>query len=310
MICKCGYQNEPDDFYCAQCGRKLGRKKGGKGWIIATVAVLLVAALAVGAWFLFRGNGSEPEPTETTEGGSNGIPEDPNGARPDKNDDQEELHLDGWNEEKTHYYQDGEPLKGQQQIDGGYYCFSEEDGSKLTGWQQIGDDWYYYTAEGPAPGEGWYENDTGWFYLMADGKQQTEDFQDTNRLFDLDEEGYLVSTTYKVLQCEVSKAPIGEEERDVLSLPGTVTGCKQFDFTLTRAPGIDFNTQPFEATVWVCRNDIWVPVESEEVEVRKSEKGDGFTLTFVEPQDISGIYIGLKNNVMANTLLTNFKAVK
>ena len=37
MICRCGYQNEPEDFYCAQCGRKLGRNKGGKGWIIAIV---------------------------------------------------------------------------------------------------------------------------------------------------------------------------------------------------------------------------------------------------------------------------------
>ena len=38
MICICGYQNEPEDFYCAQCGRKLSEKKG-KGWIIAVVVV-------------------------------------------------------------------------------------------------------------------------------------------------------------------------------------------------------------------------------------------------------------------------------
>ena len=82
MICKCGYQNEPDDFYCAQCGRKLGRKKGGKGWIIAIVAVLLVAALVVGAWFLFRDKLVDPEPTETTEGGNVRTPNEPGGVLP------------------------------------------------------------------------------------------------------------------------------------------------------------------------------------------------------------------------------------
>ena len=310
MICKCGYQNEPDDFYCAQCGRKLGRKKGGKGWIIAIVAVLLVAALVVGAWFLFRDKLVDPEPTETTEDGNVGTPNEPGGVRPGEDVDSGETHADGWNEEKTHYYRDGEALKGRQEIDGEYYCFSEEDGRMLTGWQQIGDDWYYYTDEGPAPGEGWYENDNGWFYLEADGRQRTksEEFKDPNRIFELDEEGYLVSTTYLTLQCKAEKVAIGAEERDVLMLPGTITGCKQFDFTMTKVPGIDLNAQSFEADVWVCRNGIW---DSEEgAEVRKSESGSGFTLTFDEPQDISGIYIGLKNKVIAYALLTNFKAVK
>ena len=41
MVCRCGYQNEPDDFYCAQCGRKLS-KRNRKGWIIAIVVVLLL----------------------------------------------------------------------------------------------------------------------------------------------------------------------------------------------------------------------------------------------------------------------------
>ena len=305
MICKCGYQNEPDDFYCAQCGRRLGRKKG-KGWLIAIVAVLLVAALAVGAWFLFRDKLVDPEPTESTGETNEGVPEDPEGVRPSEDEDQEEAQPDGWNEEKTCYYQNGEPLKGQQEIGGEYYCFSEE-GLKLTGWQQIGDDWYYYTADGPAPGEGWYEDDTGWFCLEANGRLRTEDFRDGDRSFDLDEEGYLVSTTYKTLQCEVEKVPIGTEERDALALPGTVTGCKQFDFTMTKAPGIDLNAQALKATIWVCRDGIWGPAEG--AEIFKSESGDGFTLTFAEPVDISGVYIGLENNLLPNTVLTNFIAV-
>ena len=181
MICRCGYQNEPEDFYCAQCGRKLSEKKG-KGWIIAVVVVLLLVAGAVGAWFLFRKDVSDVEPeedtTEITEEKADEEDEDQaedNGDSEDAEDGGDEEALrNGWDEEGIHYYQDGELLTGQQTIDGEYYYFSEETGEKQTGWQNIGDSWYYYTAEGPAPGEGWYEDDKGWFYLEEDGKHHTQ----------------------------------------------------------------------------------------------------------------------------------------
>lgn len=307
MICKCGYQNEPDDFYCAQCGRKLGRKKGGKGWIIAIVAVLLVAALAVGAWFLFRDKPVDPEPTETTGEVNEGVPEDPEGARPDEDDGGEEAHTDGWDGDC--YYLDGEPLKGLQKLGDEYYCFSEEDGRKLTGWQQLGGAWHYFTAEGPAPGEGWYEDDTGWFYLEANGRHRTlsEEFQDKNRIFELDENGYLKSTVYKLLECEASKQPIGDLERDVLLLPGTVTGCKEFRFTVDRAGTLRWNSTGSGYDVWVCKGGIWGPADG--VEIQPDIAENGYILTFEEPQDISGVCIGIKDGVV-NAILTDLKAVK
>ena len=68
MICRCGYQNEPDDIYCAQCGKKLPQgKKGAKGWIIAIVVVLMLAAGAVAAWFLAPWDEIRGEPEEETQ---------------------------------------------------------------------------------------------------------------------------------------------------------------------------------------------------------------------------------------------------
>ena len=307
MICRCGYQNEPEDFYCAQCGRKLGRNKGGKGWIIAIVAVLLVAALAVGAWFLFRDKLADPEPTETTDEFNEGVPEDPEGARPGEDDSEEEPYADGWDGDC--YYLDGVALKGLQKIGDEYYCFSEEDGRKLTGWQQLGDAWHYFTAEGPAPGEGWYEDDNGWFYLEANGKHRTlsEEFQDKNRIFELDENGYLKSTVYKLLECQASKQPIGEFERDVLLLPGAVTGCKEFRFTVDRAGTLRWNSTGSGYDVWVCKDSIWGPVDGVDIQIDGTE--NKYILTFEEPQDISGIYIGIKDGVV-NAMLTDLKAVK
>ena len=109
--------------------------------------VLLLAAGAVAAWFLIPRDKGDVEPgKETTEATDKSDTDDEKGEGQDdeeKNsedaDDGEALR-NGWDEEGTHYYRDGELLKGQQTIDEKYYYFSEETGEKQTGWQNIGDD--------------------------------------------------------------------------------------------------------------------------------------------------------------------------
>lgn len=46
---------------------------------------------------------------------------------------------------KVFYLVDGKPLKGDQQIDGDWYCFAEDDGARLSGWQQLSSGaWRYF----------------------------------------------------------------------------------------------------------------------------------------------------------------------
>ena len=286
MICKCGYQNEPGDFYCAQCGRKLSAKKG-LGWIIAVVVALVLVAGSVAAWFLFsKEPAKEPEDTETVE--DIDADEDPDEEQAHVTEDEiEETILMGWYEEGTYYYQEGELLKGQQVIDGEYYYFSEETGEKQTGWQNIGDSWYYYTAEGPAPGEGWYEDDKGWFYLEKDGKLYSEnELKMPGVTYELDAEGYLLRTVYATVSCTPEKDTVDGQEQDVLKLPGHVTGCTKLSFTL----GGGFKSMSdTKWVVWIRYEGVWTKLE-QKVDFNVGE-GEVCMLTFTNPANMDAILI-------------------
>ena len=282
MICRCGYQNEPDDFYCAQCGKKLSPKKGkGKGWIIAVVIALIVAAGAVAAWFIFNNDEPVPDEPETSE---TSEPADP--TETETTGGTEEELLTGWDEEGLRYYQEGELLTGQQTIDGEYYYFSEE-GEKQTGWQNIGDSWYYYTAEGPAPGEGWYEDDKGWFYLEKDGKLYSEnELKMPGVTYELDAEGYLLRTVYATVSCTPEKDTVDGQEQDVLKLPGHVTGCTKLSFTL----GGGFKSMSdTKWVVWIRYEGVWTKLE-QKVDFNVGE-GEVCMLTFTNPANMDAILI-------------------
>ena len=315
MICRCGYQNEPEDFYCAQCGRKLSEKKG-KGWIIAVVVVLLLVAGAVGAWFLFRKDVSDVEPeedtTEITEEKADEEDEDQaedNGDSEDAEDGGDEEALrNGWDEEGIHYYQDGELLTGQQTIDGEYYYFSEETGEKQTGWQNIGDSWYYYTAEGPAPGEGWYEDDKGWFYLEKDGRHYTEQtLIAPGTTFMLDEEGYLVKTVYATINCTPETDTVDGTEQEVLELPGQVIGCTELSFTMH--DGVKIGTMGGSPwVVWVRCDGVWTKlIQNTDFTVGEGEVS---MLSFKAPMDMDAILISCGPGTKAGFMLTNLTCTK
>ena len=307
MICRCGYQNEPDDFYCAQCGRKLSAKKG-KGWIIAIVIALILAAGAVAAWFMFFKEAPEPDPREeTTETTETTDPTDP-GETTDPTEDTGEMLRNGWDEEGTHYYQDGELLKGQQTIDGEYYYFSEETGEKQTGWQNIGESWYYYTSEGPAPGEGWYEDDKGWFYLEKDGKLYADQTLIAPGVtHTLGADGYLVSTVYATVSCTTETATVDGNEQDVLKLPGQVRGCTKLSFTMHE--GVKVETMG--GSPWA----VWIRYEGEWIKLDQNKdftvgEGDVCMLTFTEPVDMDAILITCGANAKAGFLFTNLICTK
>jgi len=309
MVCRCGYQNEPDDFYCAQCGRKLS-KRNGKGWIIAIVVVLLLAAGAVAAWFLIpRDEPAEDEPETTEEAGEDidaGNEDDGTQDAPEGGETEETL-LNGWDETRNYYYQDGELLKGQQTIDGEYYYFSEETGEKLTGWQNIGDSWYYYTAEGPAPGEGWYEDDKGWFYLEEDGKHYTElTLTVGEAAYTLDAEGYLVSTVYESVICTAETATVDGKEQEVLKLPGHVIGCTTLNFTMRE--GIQIEAMAGGVwEIWVRRNEQWTKLDGTAFTVTQ---GEVCVLSFKEPMDMDAILIGYSANAKIGLMFTNLVCMK
>lgn len=310
MVCRCGYQNEPDDFYCAQCGRKLS-KGNGKGWIIAIVIVLLLAAGAVAAWFLFSGNKPEEEPdggtTEAVDDTDTGN-EDTDGQETIGDGETKETLPNGWDEAGTHYYQDGELLKGQQTIDGKCYYFSEDTGEMLTGWQNIGDSWYYYTAEGPAPGAGWYEDDIGWFYLEENGRLCTaSSLIPGEATFTLNEEGYLVSTVYATVSCTTETAIVDGTEQEVLKLPGHVTGCTKLGFTMHEGVKIEtMGAAPW--TVWVRYDDVWTKLtQNTDFAV---DEGEVYVLTFTTPVDMDAILISCGPNSKVGFMFTNLVCVK
>ena len=314
MICRCGYQNEPDDFYCAQCGRKLSSGKG-KIWIIAIVVVVLLVAGAVAAWFLIPRDKGDTEPGDgTTEVTNESETDDEKGeGQDDKKEDSEEVDAgealrNGWDEEGTYYYQDGELLKGQQTIDGEYYYFSEETGEKLTGWQNIGDSWYYYTAEGPAPGAGWYEDDIGWFYLEKDGRHYTASPMIIGEAtFTLNEEGYLVSTVYATVSCTTETATVEGTEQEVLKLPGHVTGCTKLSFTMREGVKVEtMGGTPW--TVWVRYDGVWTKL-TQNTDFTVGE-GEVSMLTFTNPVDMDAILISCGPNSKVGFMFTNLICTK
>ena len=95
----------------------------------------------------------------------------------------------GWVETEgvRRYYVDGNPLTGQQEIDGTVYYFSESgilrsgwvdesgkryyfgtNGAPLTGWQDIDGKRFYFTEDGSMH-IGWLDQDGGRYYLKEDG---------------------------------------------------------------------------------------------------------------------------------------------
>lgn len=303
MICKCGYQNEPDDLYCAQCGRRLSQgKKGGKGWIIAIVVILLLAAGAVAAWFIItRG---EPSVEPTTDVSEQEMPEDdvqdPQAVKPEdvKGPDEEAVPENGWDNEHLCYYVDGKAVKGLQEIEGQYYYFNLETGKVQTGWVEIEQAWHFFSEDGPALPAGWYSDDKGWFYLEEDGKHHTETpYEQPKQVYILDEDGYLVRMEYYELACIESNEVVNGRERPIFVVPGTLTNCTKLTIhqketsSLTPVEGVIWE-------VWLRNGDEWIMISETPISA-----GEGsYTLTFSEPRTFDGICIIAKDIRISSTL--------
>lgn len=306
MICRCGYQNEPDDIYCAQCGRKLpAGKKGGKGWIIAVVVVLLLAAGAVAAWFLIPGGESAEEPDEPQEQThSEEESRDPQAVKPEdvKEPEEQTPPANGWDQEQLYYYVEGEAVKGLQEIDGLYYYFDEKTGEKRTGWVEIEEAWHFFTEEGPAPAAGWYSDNKGWFYLEETGKHHTDTpfvNEETKQEYILDEDGYLVRMEYYELVCIETSEEVNGRERPVLMVPGTLTNCSKLTFHQKEASPLT----PVEGAIW----EVWLRSGGEWTKVSESpvsaEEGS-YTLTFTQPQTFDAICIFTSQDMRISSTLT------
>ena len=303
MICKCGYQNEPDDIYCAQCGRRLtAGKKSGKGWIIAIIAVLLLAAVGLAAWKLIpwqQEDASDIVQTEPDIG-----PEDPSAHETTEADPTEaptEPPREGWDEEKSCYYVSGDKVTGLQQIDGGYYYFDPETGAKQTGWIRHEESWYYFTDEGPAPGAGWYQDGKGWFYLEATGRHRTESpYTDTvgKREYILDDEGYLTRMEYMDLACIETDDTVDGRERPILMLPGTLENCTKLSFRPYKTP----NLVPVEGNfwgIWIRTNGQW-----ERLWVTPVASSEGYyEVTFPSAKTFDALCIMASDNLRADSTL-------
>lgn len=291
MICKCGFQNEEGDLYCAQCGRKLSeKKKGAMGWIIALVVVLALAAGAVAAWFLIpRDDAKKDSDTEQEE-----ILEEDGEEDPEEEPTEEETlpeeetdPQDGWDQERVFYYEDGQPVKGLKLLaDGLYYYFDPETGENRTGWIEIEGAWHYFTEEGPAPGVGWYSDDVGWFYLDVDGKHHLESFTEDNRSYTLDEAGYLTRMEYTELVCIESEDTVDGTKRPVLMIPGELSNCTGLTYRLVETGSITALDAPIWE-IWICQEGEWTQVK----EVSVSEEEEAYILSFGQPQSFEAICI-------------------
>lgn len=307
MTCRCGYQNEPDDFYCAQCGRKLSPgKKGGKGWMIAIVVILLLAAGAVAAWFLIPRGESPDEPEETSEQTlAEEESQDPQAVKPEdvKDPEVQTPPANGWDQDRLYYYVDSEAVKGLQTIDGKYYYFDPETGEKQTGWIEIDEAWHFFTEEGPAPGAGWYSDDKGWFYLEEDGKHHTESpfvNEETKQEYILDEDGYLTRMEYYELVCIETNEDVNGRARPVLMVPGTLTNCTELTFHQKEASSLT----PVEGAIWeiwLRSGDEWVKIPETPV---STEEGC-YTLAFTHPQTFDAICIFTSQDMRISSTLTS-----
>lgn len=307
MICRCGYQNEPDDLYCAQCGRRLPQgKKGRKGWLIAIVVILLLAAGAVAALFLIpRGESADKpeEPQEQTQ--SEDEVQDPEAVNPEdvKEPGEQMPPENGWDRERVRYYADGEAARGLQEIEGRYYYFDLETGDKQTGWVEIEQAWHFFSKEGPALPAGWYSDDKGWFYLEEDGKHHTHSpfvNEQTKQEYILDEDGYLVRMEYYELVCIETREEVDGRERPVLMVPGTLTNCKELTFHQKEISSLT----PVEGTIWeiwLRIGDAWTKVSESPVSV----DDNSYTLTFNQPQTFDAICIFTSQDMRISSTLTS-----
>ena len=309
MICRCGYQNEPDDLYCAQCGRRLPRgKKGGKGWIIAIVVILLLAAGAVAAWFLIPRGESAEKPEEQEQTQSEDEVQDPQAVNPEdvKEPDEQTPPENGWDRERVRYYADGEAAKGLQEIEGQYYYFDLETGDKQTGWVEIEQDWHFFSEEGPALPAGWYSDDKGWFYLEETGRHRTQSVfenEEGTQKFILDEDGYLTEMEYYELPCAETTEGVNGYARPVL-LTGTLTNCVKLTFHQKEASSLT----PVDGSIW----EIWVRSDGKWVKVADApvagEEGS-YTLTFDQPQTFDAICISPSQDMRISSTLTSVTVV-
>ena len=310
MICRCGYQNEPDDLYCAQCGRKLpsGKKgkTGKKGWIIAIVVVLLLAVGAVAAWFLIPREENTDAPEESQEQPLNEEEnQDPQAVKPDdvKEPEEQVPPANGWDADKLHYYVDGTPLTGLQKIEEEYYYFDAESGEKQTGWVEIEECWHFFTQEGPAPAAGWYSDSKGWFYLEETGKHHTQSpfvNEETKQEYILDEDGYLTRMEYYELVCIETSEEVNGRERPVLMVPGTLTNCTELTFHQKESSPLT----AVEGTIW----EIWLRNGEEWTKISETpvsaEEGI-YTLTFMRPQTFEAICIFTSQDMRISSTLTS-----
>ena len=305
MICRCGYQNEPDDIYCAQCGKKLPQgKKGAKGWIIAIVVVLMLAAGAVAAWFLAPWDEIRGEPEEETQ--AEEELQTPEAVRPGDVRETEEEQTppeNGWDSSHTCYYEDGKAAVGLRQIDGQYYYFDPESGSKQTGWVEIEGAWHFFTEEGPAPGAGWYSDNKGWFYLEEDGKHMRKSpFLDekNKREYILDEDGYLTRMECLELVCIEISEEIDGTTKPALMVPGMLTNCTGLTFHCVEAASVTPMDAPIWE-VWIRQEDVWTRLS--DTPVMQSE--GTYTLSFGQSQTFDAICIFASREYRVKSTLTD-----
>ena len=304
MICRCGYQSEPDDIYCAQCGKKLShRKKGAKGWIIAIVVVLFLAASGVAAWFLAPWDEIFDKPQEETQ--TEEETQEPQAVRPEdvREPEVEETPDEGWDSSRTCYYEGGKAVSGLRQIEGEYFYFDVETCQKQTGWVEIEGSWHFFTEEGPAPGAGWYSDTKGWFYLEEDGKHlRVSPFLDeqNKREYILDEDGYLTRMECMELVCIEITEEIDGSTKPALMVPGMVTNCTGLTFHCAEVASIT----PVDAPVW----EIWIRQGEEWTRITDApvKQGEGtYTLSFAQPQTFDAICIYASRDLRVKSTLTD-----
>jgi len=302
MICRCGFQNDPEDLYCAQCGKKLSRRKmGPKVWMIAIVVFLFLAAGAVAALFLIPGE-EEPDPEETQS--QEEAPESGEEATEEEESGESAIPENGWDDSGVFYYEDGKPVTGLREIKGEYYYFHLESGQMQTGWVEIDGSWHYFTEEGPAPGAGWYTEKEKWLYLEANGRHRVESFLDeeNKREYTLDEEGYLIQMKCAELLCTESEHPLDETSKPALLIPGTLNNCASLTFHHSK--GIVYTSDgDMDWNVWIRLDDVWTRISDVSV---VQEEGCGI-VTFSQPQtfDAICIYSSAFQNLKVNGMLTD-----
>ena len=110
----------------------------------------------------------------------------------------------GWSDDGNYYYdENGDPLKGWQEIDGARYFFNENTGLKKTGWlKQVDEEgvvyWYFLGEDGRLVTNYWASDSKGLCWIGPDGYmiEQTKWIKVGNDWYYI-EKGYQVRNKWK-----------------------------------------------------------------------------------------------------------------